>query len=107
MNEVKEFEIQLPKGKNGQDVYALIIYDIVDNKRRNKLVSFLQGYGFRVQKSCFEVLISKSLFNKLKGEIAKYATKEDSIRIYKIQGTGQVICYGANSFVAPKDIIII
>lgn len=50
-------------------MYALIIYDIVDDKRRNKLVKFLQGYGFRVQKSCFEVMISKALFDKFKSQI--------------------------------------
>lgn len=104
---MKEFEISAPDGKRKKDVYALIIYDIVDDKRRNSLVKLLQGYGFRVQKSCFEVLISKPLFDKLKIEIGRYATEEDSIRIYKIQGKGQVTCYGNNSFVVSKDIIII
>ena len=41
--------------------YVLIIYDIVDNAKRVRLAKFLQGYGFRVQKSAFEALISFSL----------------------------------------------
>ncbi|MFR4714153.1 MAG: CRISPR-associated endonuclease Cas2 [Blautia wexlerae] len=65
------------------------MYDIVDNKRRSQLVKYLQGYGFRVQKSCFEVILNKSVFKKLKMEIAQYATDEDSIRIYQLHGIGR------------------
>ena len=75
-------------------VYVLIIYDIVDDRRRAKLAKILQGYGFRVQKSAFEALISHSLYNKLLCELKKYAAKEDSIRIYKILGQGQVTVLG-------------
>lgn len=68
--------------------YVLIIYDIVDNAKRVRLAKFLQGYGFRVQKSAFEALISFSLYNKLLREIGVYVDEEDSIRIYKIVGQG-------------------
>ena len=37
----------------------LVIYDIVDNKRRAQMVKCLEKYGIRVQKSAFEVYISK------------------------------------------------
>ena len=104
---MQEFEITVSDDKTSRDVYALIIYDIVDDKRRNRLVKFVQGYGFRVQKSCFEVYIRKTLFQKLKTEIEQFATEEDNIRIYRIHGKGQVTCYGKTSFVATKDIIII
>ena len=30
---------------------VLIIYDIIDNKRRSKMVKLLESYGVRVQKS--------------------------------------------------------
>lgn len=30
--------------------FVLIIYDISENKRRNKMVKVLKSYGFRVQK---------------------------------------------------------
>lgn len=107
MNRVEEFEFTAYEEKSDNNIYALIIYDIVDDKRRNNLVKFLQGYGFRVQKSCFEVMIGKTLFNKLKVEINKYVAEGDSVRIYKINGHAQVTCYGNNTFIAPKDIIII
>ena len=87
--------------------YVLIIYDIVDNAKRVRLAKFLQGYGFRVQKSAFEALISFSLYNKLLREIGVYVDEEDSIRIYKIVGQGQVTILGKNEKVQNGDCIII
>ena len=87
--------------------YVLIIYDIVDNAKRVRLAKFLQDYGFRVQKSAFEALISFSLYNKLLREIGVYVDEEDSIRIYKIVGQGQVTILGKNEKVQNDDCIII
>ena len=87
--------------------YVLIIYDIVDNAKRVRLAKFLQGYGFRVQKAAFEALISFSLYNKLLREIGVYVDEEDSIRIYKIVGQGQVTILGKNEKVQNDDCIII
>lgn len=87
--------------------YVLIIYDIVDNAKRVRLAKFLQGYGFRVQKSAFEALISFSLYNKLLREIGVYVDEEDSIRIYKIVGQGQVTILGKYEKVQNDDCIII
>lgn len=87
--------------------YVLIIYDIVDNAKRVRLAKFLQGYGFRVQKSAFEALISFSLYNKLLREIGVYVDEEDSIRIYKTVGQGQVTILGKNEKVQNDDCIII
>ena len=75
--------------------------------KRVRLAKFLQGYGFRVQKSAFEALISFSLYNKLLREIGVYVDEEDSIRIYKIVGQGQVTILGKNEKVQNGDCIII
>ena len=40
-------------------IYILVIYDIVSNKRRNAFAKKMNGYGFRVQKSAFEAMISE------------------------------------------------
>lgn len=32
---------------------VVIIYDIIENKRRNRLAKLLSGYGYRVQRSSF------------------------------------------------------
>ena len=46
-------------------LYVLIIYDIVDNKRRVKFAKFLEGYGKRVQKSAFEAMLSSQRYEKM------------------------------------------
>ena len=88
-------------------VYVLIIYDIIDNKRRLKLAKYLNGYGFRVQKSSFEAKLTKSKYNQMINGIGKYATNEDSIRIYKIIGKGQVTVLGKDYKIDDEEVIII
>lgn len=94
---------------NGEkDVYILIIYDIVDNKRRNAFAKRLLGYGFRVQKSAFEALISKQKYNKLMKEIpALIDSEEDSVRVYRMSGFGEVSLFGQNIQLEKEDVIII
>ena len=88
-------------------VYVLIIYDIVDDRKRNRLAKFLQGYGFRIQKSAFEAMLTIKLYNQLQKEIGKFATDEDSIRVYRIIGKGQVTCYGMQDVAEENEVIII
>lgn len=65
-------------------MYCLVIYDVVSNKRRLKLVKILEGYGERVQKSCFEVKIPKSQFKKMLKKIESF---------YKIDELDNIIIY--------------
>lgn len=88
-------------------VLVLIIYDIIDNKKRTKLAKYLQGYGFRIQKSAFEAVINKKNYNKLLKEVKRYVSEEDSLKIYKIIGKGQVTTYGKKIEYDTDEIIII
>ena len=99
------FEIDEKTTKD--EVFVLIIYDIVDNKRRLKLSKYLQGYGFRVQKSAFEARISKRKYQKLLREIPRYIGELDSVKVYKIIGSGQVTAFGKNMDTQNEDIIVI
>ena len=89
-------------------LYVLIIYDIVDNKKRFAFAKKLNGYGFRVQKSAFEAMVSESLYRKLLAEIPKLIDKTtDSVRIYKIRGAGEVNLFGINQEIKNEEVIII
>ena len=44
---------------------VLIIYDIVDNKIRLKMVKCLERYGVRVQKSAFEALLNRKQYDAM------------------------------------------
>lgn len=89
-------------------VFALIIYDIVDNKKRVRFAKYLQGYGNRVQKSAFEAMLPKKKYDKLLCEIPAFITDEDSVRVYRIRGRGQVSVWGVKTdFDDEEDIILI
>ena len=89
-------------------IYLLVIYDIVSNKRRNAFAKTMNGYGFRVQKSAFEALIEENLFQKLRKEIPKLIEPtEDSVRIYRMTGYGEVNLFGVNDKIEVDDVMII
>jgi len=66
-------------------MFVIISYDIVDDKRRNKISKMLEDYGIRVQYSVFECLIEKEQLKDIK-ELAEEIINpaEDSIRYYII-----------------------
>ncbi len=89
-------------------VFVLVIYDISSNKCRTKFANLLLGYGFRIQKSAFEAVITKSKLVKLQSEIPRYIDETvDSVRLYKINGKGNVVTWGTTEDYNDEDIIII
>lgn len=89
-------------------VFVLIIYDIISNKRRTKFASEMSGYGFRVQKSAFEALLEENQLRKLESEIENYIdVQEDSVRIYRMTGYGEVKLYGQNTKIEAEDVILV
>jgi len=97
------------KCEKGLRFYVLVIYDIMDNKRRVKLAKLMKSYGFRVQKSAFEARLSEGKLNKLLSHLPHYVADNgsDSIRIYKLRGNGVVTVIGKDEAVAEDEVIII
>lgn len=85
---------------------VLVIYDIVDNKRRTRFVKFLEEYGVRVQKSAFEMIIDGNQYNKMVSRIPFLIGSEDNIRVYKLKIEGDVKSWGSGLSEA-EDVIII
>lgn len=88
-------------------VFVLVIYDIIENAKRVRLAKMLEGYGFRVQKSAFEAVITKKKYDKMIRELKTYVDEDDSIRIYKIVGKGQLKVLGKQDDNIQEDIIVI
>ena len=88
-------------------IFVLIIYDIVDNSKRIKFSKYLQGYGNRVQKSAFEANISRKKYEKLINEISSFVSHEDSVRVYKIKGKGQISAWGMQTDFTDYDVIVV
>lgn len=101
------FEMYEFHQKRKEESFSLIIYDIVDNKRRTKFSKYLESYGTRVQKSAFEIRVEKRKFEKMIKEIPKFVTKQDSVKLYKIHGNGEVFCWGNAKPETSEEVIII
>ena len=86
---------------------ALIIYDIIDDKKRNRMAKFLESYGVRVQKSAFEAHLTKKHFEEMFRRATKIidATK-DSLRVYLLPN-GSYIQHWGLRVNYPQDTIII
>jgi len=64
-------------------MFYLICYDVVLDRRRNRVAHLLEGYGMRVQKSVFECLLNDSQYEMLERKLTKYINaEEDQVRFY-------------------------
>ena len=95
------------EGGGRPNVYALVIYDIVDNKKRTRFAKFMSGFGRRVQKSCFETTVSLTAFNKMLDGITEFCDDEDSIRVYRLSGASQVYSWGKDEQEEDEDVIVL
>lgn len=74
---------------------VLMIYDIVDNKRRNKMVKCLEAYGVRVQKSALEALLNRRQYEKMLRESSILIDEAvDSLRVYVLDDIIDVYTWG-------------
>lgn len=72
-----------------------MIYDIVDNKMRNKMVKCLEQYGVRVQKSAFEALLDRKQYQRMLAESSALIDEEtDSLRVYILDDIIDVYTWG-------------
>jgi CRISPR-associated protein Cas2 len=61
----------------------LICYDIADDRRRDRVVSWLKRFGHRVQESVFEVdAVTELDFQRLWSGLSNRTTIDDSLRAY-------------------------
>ena len=64
-------------------MFYLVCYDIVLDRRRNKVAHLLEGYGMRVQKSVFECVLSPDQREMLQKKLDRYIKpEEDQVRFY-------------------------
>lgn len=82
--------------KDGKGIRTLVIYDITDNKKRREIVKFLSGFGVRVQRSAFEMLLDKKKTKELKRGLKAFNGDGDKINIYQFGKFTKIIRYGFN-----------
>ncbi len=66
-------------------MYIVVGYDTPDDKRRLRMAKILLDYGYRVQKSVFEIEAPPKLIDEMIERLKKTVDpQEDSVRIYHI-----------------------
>jgi len=91
-------------------MFVVVSYDIVDDKRRNKVANTLKNYGTRVQYSVFECLLEVEHLNMLTSDLRKIIEKnEDTIRIYKLcrSCVEKIKVYGKGKITEDRDVFIV
>lgn len=102
----EEFEVL---SKVGNRTYLiLVIYDVVDSKKRYRISKTLKGYGEWVQRSAFECHLTLRQYEKMIGDILPYFNfEQDLLRIYKLTGQAETKVYGKIEITENEDLIII
>jgi CRISPR-associated protein Cas2 len=66
-------------------MFTVISYDVVDDKRRTKVLKFLKGYGTHVQYSVFECDLTAQQFLQVQSELRGLIDQHtDSVRCYRL-----------------------
>lgn len=106
MCDILDGELEKFVAKKDKRYIVLIIYDIIDNKRRNAMVHCLNKYGMRVQKSAFEAYVTQKKYDKLVNESKNIIDIEtDSLRIYLLADHTSVRSWGVGD-IHDEDVII-
>ena len=69
-------------------MFVVVSYDIIDDKRRNRVLNELKNYGNHVQYSVFECDLTKDQIEELRAELHRIIDKrKDSVRYYFLCGS--------------------
>lgn len=66
-------------------MFVVVSYDVVSDKRRNRISKLMLNYGKRVQRSVFECNLNPDQLKRMVRQITGvYQEKEDTIRVYSL-----------------------
>lgn len=89
---------------------VVVSYDISNDKLRTKFAKYLSRFGHRLQYSVFEIdnseKIVNNIINDLKNKYKKSFSQEDSVIIFKLSSSCEVLRFGYAKN-DEKDFIII
>lgn len=86
-------------------MFIVIAYDIVDDRRRNKIAKELENWGRRVQYSIFECELDAAQLATLQERLQPHIADEDSVRIYQLcqNCLGKSVAIGGSNFATDQD----
>ncbi len=84
----------------------IVAYDIADPRRLYKIAKIMEDYGYRVQKSIFEVDIDEIQFRQMKARVEEVLEpKEDGVKYFSLcrRCAGTLIALGVSK-VIPEEV---
>lgn len=85
----------------------VVIYDIPNNRTRYRVAKLLAKYGFRIQRSAFEVICNRHSQQEIIQSIEKLIHKqEDLVRLYRLCGNDRVYSFGNVGKNFEEDVVI-
>ena len=90
--------------------FYIVVYDIVNDKRRTKVARYLESIGSRVQYSVFEIYLTKAEIEKMLQILKKLILeREDGIRVYSLCETcrPKITTIGLEQVTTPPGVTII
>ena len=69
--------------------HYVVVYDIEDDRERQKVGKVLEGFGRRVQKSVFECPLTRRSRAELDDRLAKLAIETGFVLIYRLNDQAQ------------------
>lgn len=91
-------------------IMVIVSYDISNDKLRTKFAKYLSRFGHRLQYSVFEIdnseKIVNNIVNDLRNKYEKSFSQEDSVIIFKLSSSCEVLRFGYAKN-DEKDFIII
>lgn len=101
-------EIEVLSKVGNRTYLILVIYDVVNNKKRYRIAKTMKGYGQWVQRSAFECHLTLRQYEKMIRDIMPYFDFEkDLLRIYKLTGQAEIKVYGKIEITEDEDLIIL
>lgn len=101
-------EIEVLSKVGNRTYLILVIYDVVNNKKRYRIAKTMKGYGQWVQRSAFECHLTLRQYEKMIRDIMPYFDFEkDLLRIYKLTGQAEIKVYGKIEMTEDEDLIIL
>lgn len=91
-------------------MHIIVVYDISDNRRRERLRKSLMSFGLAVQKSVFECDLTKRQLEKMEKVIRGIISKgEDNVRYYQMcrQCKDNTEVFGGKPLVETKNAYIV
>ena len=91
-------------------MFVVVAYDVVDNRRRTKVMKLMKGHGRHVQKSVFECHLDESKIENLVRKLqALIDENEDTVRLYVIppHAVRKIIAIGVGEVTKEEKVVVV